>query len=77
MEFLKKWIASEDENKMDKDAVEKEFANIEKSIKWDLISAKFALEHTVKVEMEEIKMSIKPSISNISCNLGTILQRIS
>lgn len=77
VEFLKKWIASEDENKMDKDAVEKEFANIEKSIKWDLISAKFALEHTVKVEMEEIKMSIKPSISNISCNLGTILQRIS
>lgn len=59
VEFLKKWIASEDENKMDKDAVEKEFANIEKSIKWDLISAKFALEHSVKVEMEEIKNEYK------------------
>jgi trigger factor len=59
VEFLKKWIASEEENKLDKEAVEKEFANIEKSIKWDLISAKFALEHTVKVEMEDIKNEYK------------------
>jgi trigger factor len=59
VDFLKKWIASEEENKMSPEVVEKEFANIEKSIKWDLISAKFALENSVKVEIEEIKNEYK------------------
>jgi trigger factor len=59
IDFLKKWIASEEENKMSPEVVEKEFANIEKSIKWDLISAKFALENSVKVEIEEIKNEYK------------------
>jgi trigger factor len=59
IDFLKKWIASEEENQMSPELVEKEFANIEKSIKWDLISAKFALENSVKVEIEEIKNEYK------------------
>lgn len=58
-DFLKKWIASEEENKMSADVVEKEYENIEKSIKWDLISAKFALENNVKVEIEEVKNEFK------------------
>ena len=59
VDFLKKWIASEEENKMSPEVVEKEFVHIEKSIKWDLISAKFALENNVKVEIEEIKNEYK------------------
>ena len=59
VDFLKKWIASEEENKMSPEVVEKEFVHIEKSIKWDLISAKFALENNVKVESEEIKNEYK------------------
>jgi len=59
IEFLKKWIASEEENKMDTETVEKEFVNIAKSIKWDLISAKFSAENEVKVEIEEIKNEYK------------------
>ena len=57
--FLKKWIASEEENKMSLEVVEKEYTNIEKSIKWDLISAKFAIDHSIKVEIEEIKNEYK------------------
>jgi len=58
-DFLKKWIVSEKENNLTNEKVEKEYANIEKSIKWDLITSKFAIENEVKVEVEEIKNEFK------------------
>lgn len=58
-DFLKRWIASEEENKMTIDTVNKEYENIEKSIKWDLISSKFALDNNIKVEREELKDEYK------------------
>ena len=57
--FLKKWIVSEKENNLTSEKVEKEFSGIEKSIKWDLITSKFALENNIKVEVEEIKTEFK------------------
>ncbi len=55
VDFLKRWIVSEKENNLTKESVEKDFDNIAKSIKWDLITSKFALENQIKVEMEEVK----------------------
>lgn len=59
VDFLKKWVVSEKENNLTTEKVEKEFESIEKSIKWDLITSKFALENNVKVEVEEIKNEFK------------------
>lgn len=57
--FLKKWIVSEKENNLTEEKVEKEFDSIEKSIKWDLMTSRFATENNIKVEVEEIKNEFK------------------
>jgi trigger factor len=54
-DFLKKWLVSEKENNFTTEKVEKEYPNIEKSIKWDLITAKYATDNNIKVEVEEIR----------------------
>jgi trigger factor len=59
VEFLKKWIVSEKENNLTTEKVEKEFGPIEKSIKWDLMTSRFATENDIKVEVEEIKNEFK------------------
>jgi trigger factor len=59
VEFLKKWIVSEKENNLTTEKVESEFGPIEKSIKWDLMTSRYATENNVKVEVEEIKQEFK------------------
>lgn len=54
-DFLKRWIVSEKENKLDATAVEKQYSDIEKSIKWDLITSKYALDNQIKVEIDEVR----------------------
>lgn len=54
-EFLKRWIVSEKENQLTAEKIEKEYDGIEKSIKWDLITSKFALDNQIKVEIEEVR----------------------
>lgn len=70
VEFLKKWIASEKENNLTPESVEKDFPNIEKSIKWDLITTKYALDHNIKVEAEEVKMDFKARYMSYFANSG-------
>lgn len=55
MEFMKKWLVSEKENNLTPEAVEKEMSNIEKQVKWDVVSNQFATQNEIKVEFEEIK----------------------
>lgn len=54
-DFLKRWIVSEKENNLTKEKIEKEYDAIEKSIKWDLITSKYALDNQIKVEIEEVR----------------------
>lgn len=58
-DFLKRWIVSEKENNLTPEQVEKEYDNIGKSIKWDLITSKFVQEHNIKVEAEEVRNEFK------------------
>jgi trigger factor len=55
MEFMKKWLVSEKENNLTPEAVENEMSNIEKQVKWDVVSNQFATQNEIKVEFEEIK----------------------
>lgn len=55
MEFMKKWLVSEKDNNLTPEAVEKEMSNIEKQVKWDVVSNQFATQNEIKVEFEEIK----------------------
>jgi trigger factor len=55
MEFMKKWLVSEKDNNLTPETVEKELSNIEKQVKWDVVSNQFATQNEIKVEFEEIK----------------------
>jgi trigger factor len=68
--FLKKWLVSDKQNNITEDAIDKDYINIEKSIKWDLITSKFALENGIKVEIEDVKNEFRNRYLGYFANSG-------
>jgi hypothetical protein len=76
MEFMKKWLVSEKDNNLTPETVEKELSNIEKQVKWDVVSNQFATQNEIKVEFEEIKNEFEKDIRGFTLNQGRILLKL-
>ncbi|MFN8439017.1 MAG: trigger factor [Cytophagales bacterium] len=63
-DFLKRWIEYATEGKTTQDAVENDFNNYEKEMKWMYIVDKIATEKQIKVEAVEVKAKAKAMISS-------------
>jgi len=61
-EFLKKWLLISNEGKVTVEDIEKEFDEYVKSLKWDLIKNKVALDKDIKVENDEVVNKAKALI---------------
>lgn len=70
IDFLKRWLVSEPENKITPEMLEKDMDGIMRSIKWDLITNKYSLENDVKVSVEDVKHDFKMRYLQIFAQSG-------
>lgn len=61
-EFLQKWLQTQGENGMTAEEAKEEYEKSEKGIQYQLIEAKIAKDHDIKVELEDIKAVAKDKI---------------
>jgi trigger factor len=54
-EFLKKWIAAINKEKITSEQIEKEYPQFENGLKWQLIQDKIIKDHDIRVEESEVK----------------------
>lgn len=54
-EFLKKWIAAINKEKITTEEIEKEYPKFENDLKWQLIQDKIIKDHSIRVEESEVK----------------------
>lgn len=70
LEFLKRWLVSEPENKITPEMLEKDMDGIIRSIKWDLITNKYSQENDVKVSVEDVRHDFKMRYLQIFAQSG-------
>ncbi len=61
-EFLKRWLLENDENKMTKEEIEKQYPAFATSMKWQLIENKLIKDHNIEVTDEEIRGYIRSNL---------------
>lgn len=64
VEFLKKWIQATSEKPVSPEEIEKDFAEYEKGIKWQLITDKIFKESGIKISREDVEDASKDQIRN-------------
>jgi len=61
-EFLKRWLLENDENKLTKEEIEKQYTGFATSMKWQLIENKLIKDHNIEVTDEEIRGYIRSNL---------------
>jgi len=61
-EFLQKWLQTQGEKQLTEEEAKEEYEKSEKGIKYQLIEAKIAKDHDLKVEVEDVKKVAKEKI---------------
>jgi trigger factor len=61
-EFLQKWLQTQGEKQLTPEEAKEEYEKSEKGIKYQLIEAKIAKDHDIKVELEDVKKIAKEKI---------------
>ena len=61
-EFLQKWLQTQGEKQLTEEEAKEEYGKSEKGIKYQLIEAKIAKDHDLKVEVEDVKKVAKEKI---------------
>ena len=60
--FLKRWLASVNEQKATKEQVEQEYPNYRDGLKWQLIQNKVITENEIQVNAEELKAGVRQQL---------------
>jgi trigger factor len=58
-DFLKRWMLESNRGEVSAEEIEKDFPNLSKSLKWDLVKQKIAKQHSIRVTDEDLENYVK------------------
>lgn len=58
-EFLKRWMLESNQGKVTEQEIEKDFPNLTKSLKWDLVKQKIGRQYNIRVTDEDLENYVK------------------
>ena len=71
--FMKKWLVLSSNGKLTEDALEKDYDQYQKSIKWQVIENNLITKNDIKVEFEEVQEKAKEMIANNFKQYGQVV----